>query len=160
MIGRGALGRPWLFEEAAACLRGERFPGSPSAADAVATATRHVRGLAEWEGTGERSACMQMRKLLPLYFLGFESARPLRNRLLQSQRWAACDSGERNSSASATTRLSLSRSLEDWDAAVSHADWDPDELMHESVLRAPRLKGVVRDLGDPKPNRKVALPPL
>jgi len=136
MIGRGALGRPWLFEEAAACLRGERFPGSPSAADAVATATRHVRGLAEWEGTGERSACMQMRKLLPLYFLGFESARPLRNRLLQSQ------------------------SLEDWDAAVSHADWDPDELMHESVLRAPRLKGVVRDLGDPKPNRKVALPPL
>lgn len=42
-IGRGARGRPWLFGQMAAALRGEPIPDDPGTADRLALGMEHVR---------------------------------------------------------------------------------------------------------------------
>jgi len=61
MVGRGAVGNPWLFAQAAGTLSGD-------ATDAMraALALRHAELNAEWYG--ERRGLLQMRKVLPAYF--------------------------------------------------------------------------------------------
>lgn len=50
MIGRAALGRPWLFEEAAAMLAGQ-WPGRPppNLGLVLRMALQHVTAWADWE---------------------------------------------------------------------------------------------------------------
>lgn len=50
MIGRAALGRPWLFSEAAAMLSGT-WPdkGPPSLGEVLLLALHHLQGWADWE---------------------------------------------------------------------------------------------------------------
>ncbi|WP_425145299.1 tRNA dihydrouridine synthase [Deinococcus sp.] len=61
MVGRGAVGNPWLFAQAA----GTRAD-APDAAERAQMALRHARLNAEWYG--EHRGLMQMRKVLPQYF--------------------------------------------------------------------------------------------
>ena len=42
MIGRGAMGNPWLFRSIAARLRGQPEPGAPSLGDRLAVMRRHL----------------------------------------------------------------------------------------------------------------------
>ena len=64
MVGRGAVGNPWLFSWAAG---GDTAPADPvSDAERARTALRHVQLNTEWYG--ERRGLMQMRKVLPQYF--------------------------------------------------------------------------------------------
>lgn len=60
MVGRGAVGNPWLFAELAGTA------GPPSLAERVATALRHAELNAAWYG--ERRGLLQLRKVLPKYF--------------------------------------------------------------------------------------------
>ena len=61
MVGRGAVGNPWLFAQAAGTLAAE--PGDTERARA---ALRHTALNTEWYG--ERRGLLQMRKVLPKYF--------------------------------------------------------------------------------------------
>ncbi|MFC4456247.1 tRNA-dihydrouridine synthase family protein [Deinococcus sonorensis] len=73
MVGRGAVGNPWLFAQA----RGDP-DRVPDHAERVQTALRHARLNVQWYG--ERRGLLQLRKVLPRYF----PARPeWRERLVQ-----------------------------------------------------------------------------
>jgi tRNA-dihydrouridine synthase len=51
MIGRAALGRPWLFTEAAAMLAGQQPQHTaPNLAGVLDLALQHLVAWAEWEG--------------------------------------------------------------------------------------------------------------
>lgn len=61
MIGRGAVGHPWIFREA-------RGGEAPTAAERAEVALRHATLNAEFYG--ERLGVRQLRKVLPKYFPG------------------------------------------------------------------------------------------
>lgn len=76
MIGRGALGRPWIFALLRAASRGEDYP-IPDRKERMALAYRHAeRILAE---KGERGL-LELRKHMPFYLHGLRGASELRVR--------------------------------------------------------------------------------
>lgn len=66
MVGRGAVGNPWLFREA-------RGGPAPTPAEREAVALRHAELACALYG--ERRAMLELRKVLPRYFLGLPDAR-------------------------------------------------------------------------------------
>jgi nifR3 family TIM-barrel protein len=50
VVGRGCLGRPWLFAELAAAFEGRPPPPPPSLGEVAATMAEHARLLVAWEG--------------------------------------------------------------------------------------------------------------
>jgi tRNA-dihydrouridine synthase B len=77
MIARGAMGDPWIFEQAAALLSGvdmadmtdiEDIPKSPSIVERVETALRQFELAAEQKG--EKIACLEARKHYAWYLRG------------------------------------------------------------------------------------------
>jgi tRNA-dihydrouridine synthase len=81
MIGRAALGNPWLIREVAASMRGETAPPAPSVAERVDFARSHFDAMIE--RYGEKSGVLQMRKHLGWYVKGVEGAAALRERINQ-----------------------------------------------------------------------------
>lgn len=136
MIGRGALGRPWLFSEAGAMLSGQ-LPRSapPPLGGVLQLALQHLRDWIDWE-QDELSAVLKMRKLIPCYLTAFTTARQLQAQLFAAQ------------------------SLADWQSAVSDPDrlgFDPAEPYPVAALRRPRLKGAGQIRGSAQ--QRVVLPP-
>ncbi|WIA36593.1 hypothetical protein OEZ86_007882 [Tetradesmus obliquus] len=136
MIGRAALGRPWLFEEAAAMLAGQ-WPDRPppNLGHVLRLALQHVTAWADWE-QDELGAVLKMRKLIPCYLAGFSSARQLQRRLFAAT------------------------SLADWHAAAADPEacgFDPSEPYPVQALRVARLKGAGLVRGGAA--QKVVLPP-
>jgi len=78
MIARGAWGRPWIFAQAAAALRGDPIPPNPPPAERLALALRHAQMLAD--ECGERLAIHQMRAQLHHYVRALPGARSFRSR--------------------------------------------------------------------------------
>ncbi len=76
MIGRAALGRPWLFREAAAALRGERIPPEPTPLEQRDVLLEHYRLLAEQHGRDR--AVMLFRRQACRYVHGQPGARSFR----------------------------------------------------------------------------------
>lgn len=76
MIGRGALGNPWIFGRVHQYLRTGVVPPEPTLAERVAMAKRHLRLLAELKG--EHTAVREMRRHAPSYFKGFKGAAAFR----------------------------------------------------------------------------------
>jgi len=72
MIGRGAFGNPWLFQQCAAALRGEPIPPRPSLAQRCDTVVEQIRLAAEQKG--ERIACLEARKHYAWYLKGIPYA--------------------------------------------------------------------------------------
>ena len=72
MIGRGALGNPWLFQQCAAALRGEPVPERPPLSQRVDTAVEQIEITARQKG--ERIACLQARRQYILYLKGIPYA--------------------------------------------------------------------------------------
>src|SRR3954451_6063476 len=78
VVGRGCLGRPWLFGNLAAVLTGGVDPGHPALPTVAATLRRHA-GLMALDAGGEgrsRSdreawACCEIRKHIAWYLKGF-----------------------------------------------------------------------------------------
>jgi nifR3 family TIM-barrel protein len=69
VVGRGCLGRPWLFRNLAAVFAGEPDPGHPPLRDVVATMRRHAVLLIELDG--EDTAMRSFRKHVGWYLKGF-----------------------------------------------------------------------------------------
>ena len=82
MIGRATYGNPWIFAEIRHYLEtGESLP-SPTIAQRVEVAKRHLQSEAEWKG--ERQAILEIRKHWSCYFKGMSNFKPYRIRLIQA----------------------------------------------------------------------------
>jgi len=75
MIGRGAMGNPWVFAEINRALRGLP-PEKISWKERAATAARHLRMMVDWKGEGV--AIPEMRKHMGWYTKGLPGAAKLR----------------------------------------------------------------------------------
>jgi tRNA-dihydrouridine synthase B len=76
MIGRAALGNPWVFAEVAATVRGEPAPPPPTVAERIALAKRHLSlAIAD---RGPVVGVQEMRKHIAWYLRGLPGARALR----------------------------------------------------------------------------------
>ncbi|MCK5940907.1 MAG: tRNA dihydrouridine synthase DusB [Planctomycetes bacterium] len=69
VVGRGCLGRPWLFGELCAVLTGNEPPPPPDLGGVLDTMTTHARLLAEF--FGEKHGLQQIRKFTGWYLKGF-----------------------------------------------------------------------------------------
>ncbi|MFT3861030.1 tRNA dihydrouridine synthase DusB [Micropruina sp.] len=69
VIGRGCLGRPWLFRDLAAAFAGEAAPPLPTLGEVAAMVYRHAELLADLEG--EAHGLRDLRKHMAWYFKGF-----------------------------------------------------------------------------------------
>ena len=71
VIGRGCLGRPWLFADLARALRGEEPAGPPALGAVVAMARRHLALSVQWYPGDEQGAIRRFRKHLRWYLQGY-----------------------------------------------------------------------------------------
>ena len=71
VIGRGCLGRPWLFADLVRVLRGESALGPPVLGEIVTIARRHLQLMLEWYSGDEQGAIRRFRKHLRWYLQGY-----------------------------------------------------------------------------------------
>jgi nifR3 family TIM-barrel protein len=110
VVGRGCLGRPWLFRDLAAAFAGETATTLPSLGEVRVTMRRHAELLCEH--MGEERGCKEFRKHVSWYLKGFRAGGPLRH------------------------SLALVDSLAGLDALL--AELDPDEPFPVAELGTPR----------------------
>lgn len=79
VVGRGCLGRPWLFAELSAELRGLPIPPEPTLGEVARIILRHATLLAKHDG--EFKACRDLRKHMTWYLRGFPAGGELRRQL-------------------------------------------------------------------------------
>jgi nifR3 family TIM-barrel protein len=116
VVGRGCLGRPWLFRDLAAVFAGREPENPPTLGEVAACMSAHAAGLAEW--FGEAPAMRMFRRHATWYVKGFHGSARLRSELVRI-----------------TT-------LQDLDQAL--ADIDADEPFPPSAMRVPRGKATGR----------------
>jgi len=80
VVGRGCLGRPWLFTDLAAAFAGTTARVQPTLGQVAQTMRRHTGYLIEFHGS-ELTACRDIRKHIAWYLKGFPAGRELRQRL-------------------------------------------------------------------------------
>ena len=81
VVGRGCLGRPWLFRDLAATFTGGEMPSLPSLGAVTVTMRRHAELLAEL--MGEERGLRDARKHMAWYIKGFAVGQPVRAALGQ-----------------------------------------------------------------------------
>src|SRR3954468_6001747 len=110
VVGRGCLGRPWIFRDLAAAFAGERVATLPTLGEVSAMMRRHAELLCRH--MGEERGCKEFRKHVSWYLKGFAAGGDLRH------------------------ALALVSSLADLDGLLTQLD--PAESFPTSVLGAPR----------------------
>ena len=80
-VGRGCLGRPWLFAQLGAQLRGKEVPPEPTLGQVARIIYRHAELLAQHDG--EDHACRDIRKHTGWYLRGFPVGGEFRKQLAQ-----------------------------------------------------------------------------
>lgn len=83
MIGRGALGNPWIFRELEAAWRGEEGAPHPSDEERAAMMLRHAEMLCDLKG--ERTGIREFRKYIMRYTKGMPGASSIRRRTNDAQ---------------------------------------------------------------------------
>jgi nifR3 family TIM-barrel protein len=76
VVGRGCLGRPWLFRDLAAAFAGEQIATLPSLGEVAAMMRRHAELLCHH--MGEERGCKELRKHVSWYLKGFAAGGELR----------------------------------------------------------------------------------
>jgi len=79
VVGRGCLGRPWLFRDLAAAFAGEEVATLPSLGEVRAMMRRHAELLCQH--MGEERGCKEFRKHVSWYLKGFPAGGELRRAL-------------------------------------------------------------------------------
>ena len=82
VVGRGCLGRPWLFGDLAAAFAGRPTDSAPPMAVVVDTLRDHARRLAEWHG--DHVGVKDIRKHVGWYLQGYPVGPAIRKRLVQA----------------------------------------------------------------------------
>lgn len=94
VIGRGCLGRPWLFGDLVAAFEGRPVPPPRTLGAVVDTMKRHVRLLDEHFGadsSGSRRGVRDFRKHVSWYLTGFPVGGDIRHRLANAGTVAEVD---------------------------------------------------------------------
>jgi nifR3 family TIM-barrel protein len=89
VVGRGCLGRPWLFRDLQAAFAGEPIPDGPNLGEVAAVLRRHAVLLAEHHG--EDKGVRDLRKHMAWYLRGFPVGSSLRQRFATVARLAELD---------------------------------------------------------------------
>jgi nifR3 family TIM-barrel protein len=101
IVGRGCLGRPWLFRDLAAAFSGggsgpraenstvESLPELPTLGEVTAVMRRHAALLGDH--LGEEQGCVEFRKHVAWYLKGFAAGSVVRERLGTVSSYAALD---------------------------------------------------------------------
>jgi len=110
VVGRGCLGRPWLFGQLAAAFSGAPIPPDPGLRDVLVILRRHAQLLVD--DYGELKGCRDIRKHMAWYLKGFSVRQPIR------------------------LALGTVASLDDLDALL--AQIDPDQAFNAEVGEGPR----------------------
>jgi nifR3 family TIM-barrel protein len=79
VVGRGCLGRPWLFRDLAAAFAGRRVATLPGLGEVSAMMRRHAELLCDL--MGEERGCKELRKHVAWYLRGFSVGGDLRRSL-------------------------------------------------------------------------------
>ncbi|WP_148575663.1 tRNA dihydrouridine synthase DusB [Nocardioides caldifontis] len=79
VVGRGCLGRPWLFRDLAAAFAGEQVATLPDLGEVAAMMRRHAELLVHH--MGEERGCKEFRKHVAWYLKGFAAGGDLRREL-------------------------------------------------------------------------------
>jgi nifR3 family TIM-barrel protein len=89
VVGRGCLGRPWLFRDLAAAFAGEEVQVLPILGEVRTMMRRHAELLSEH--MGEERGCKEFRKHVSWYLKGFRAGGSLRHSLALVDSLAALD---------------------------------------------------------------------
>ena len=82
MIGRAAIGYPWIFKEVKHYIKtGEMLP-PPDVAERIRVCKKHLDFSLEWKN--ERQGLLEMRRHYTNYFKGLYNFKPFRTRLVES----------------------------------------------------------------------------
>ena len=79
VVGRGCLGRPWLFGHLVAAFRGDQLPSEPRLDEVLRILRRHAELLCA--DYGEVKGCRDIRKHMAWYLKGFRVPQPVRQSL-------------------------------------------------------------------------------
>jgi len=80
VVGRGCLGRPWLFTDLAAAFAGTTARAEPNLGAVAATLRRHTEYLVDFYDD-EYKACRDIRKHIAWYLKGFPAGSTVRHQL-------------------------------------------------------------------------------
>ncbi|MGJ9414397.1 tRNA dihydrouridine synthase DusB [Aeromicrobium sp. CF4.19] len=89
VVGRGCLGRPWLFADLAAAFEGRDERRLPRLGEVADVMRRHAELLGDW--MGEERGCIEFRKHVAWYLKGFPAGSVVRSRLGSVSSYAALD---------------------------------------------------------------------
>ncbi|MFI5954821.1 tRNA dihydrouridine synthase DusB [Cryptosporangium sp. NPDC051539] len=89
VVGRGCLGRPWLFADLAAAFAGRPERVRPRLGEVAVTMRRHAELLAEWKG--EAWGLPDFRKHVAWYLKGYPAGSALRRELAMVSTLAELD---------------------------------------------------------------------
>ena len=87
VVGRGCLGRPWLFGDLAAAFDGRAVDSAPTLGVVVDAMRDHARRLCGWHG--EHVGVRDLRKHVGWYLQGYPVGPAVRRRLVQADDLAA-----------------------------------------------------------------------
>ena len=91
VVGRGCLGRPWLFTDLAAAFAGSPERVRPGLREVTDVLRRHAEYLVEFFDGDELRGCREIRKHIAWYLKGFPAGSTVRNRLALVDSLAALD---------------------------------------------------------------------
>lgn len=94
MVGRGALGNPWIFRELNAAWKGTEPPAAPSMEDKKQMMIRHFRDVLALKG--EYAAVREMRKHVGWYLKGLPGSAAFRGMVNQITKAQELESAIRN----------------------------------------------------------------
>jgi tRNA-dihydrouridine synthase B len=82
MIGRAAIGYPWIFNEIKHYIRNGEKPAAPSIVERVRVARQHLEFSIRWKG--DRLGIFEMRRHYANYFRAIPDFKPFRTRLVEA----------------------------------------------------------------------------
>jgi len=83
MIGRSAIGNPWIFNEIKAYIKENKHIKKPSLNDRIETVKKHLDFSIKWKG--ERLGLIEMRRHYTNYFRGIDNFKKHRMKLILSE---------------------------------------------------------------------------
>jgi tRNA-dihydrouridine synthase len=82
MIGRAAIGYPWIFREIKHFMATGQHLAAPTTAERIDVALRHFNRSLEWKG--EKLGMLEMRRHYTNYFKGYPNFKEIRMQLVNS----------------------------------------------------------------------------
>jgi tRNA-dihydrouridine synthase B len=81
MVGRGAIGNPWIFRDAKIYRETGEIPPPPTWSERCKVVAEHLALKCEW--LGEKKGVLEMRRMYGGYFKGFRGASKLRTLIME-----------------------------------------------------------------------------